>query len=172
MANETSTFRPARKKTLIAGLGNILLGDEGVGVKVIEEIEKRYNLPAYLSLLDGGTAGYALIDYIKGYERLIIIDAVKGGKKPGTIYRLNADDIQQRRDLKLSGHQISLPDVLCLAGKLDKLPEILLIGIEPKNMDYDLELSSAVRDAADKVIQALIEDLGISPSPSSNNETI
>ena len=150
------------KKTLIAGLGNILLGDEGVGVKVVEELEERYTLPADLSLLDGGTAGYALIDYIKGYDRLIIIDAVRGGKKPGTIYHLSADDIQQRRDLKLSGHQISLPDVLLLAGKLDKLPEILLIGIEPKNMDYDLELSSEVKDAADEVIQTLIEDLGIS----------
>jgi len=170
MANVTSTSRSATKKTLIAGLGNILLGDEGVGVKVIEELEKDFTLPAGLSLLDGGTAGYALIDYIKGYERLIIIDAVKGGKKPGTIYRLSGDDIQQRRDLKLSGHQISLPDVLCLAGKLDKLPEIELIGIEPKNMDYDLELSSEVKDAADKVIQILIEDLGISPASSMDKE--
>ena len=172
MANGTSTFRPAKKKTLIAGLGNILLGDEGVGVRVIEEIEKRFTLPADLSLLDGGTAGYALIDYIKGYDRLIMIDAVRGGKKPGTIYRLSEDDIQQRTDLKLSGHQISLPDVLCLAGKLDKLPEILLIGIEPKDMDYDLELSREVKDAAESVIESLVQELGISPSPSSSKETI
>ena len=168
MVNAISTSKSTMKKTLIAGLGNILLGDEGVGVRVIEEIEKGFTLPADFSLLDGGTAGYALIDYIKGYDRLIMIDAVKGGKKPGTIYRLNADDIQQRRDLKLSGHQISLPDVLLLAGKLDKLPEILLIGIEPKNMDYDLELSSEVKGAAEKVIESLVEEFGISPSPYSN----
>ena len=135
-------------------------------------MEKRFTLPVDLSLLDGGTAGYALIDYIKGYDRLIIIDAVRGGKKPGMIYRLSADDIQQRTDLKLSGHQISLPDVLCLAGKLDKLPEILLIGIEPKNMSYDLELSSEVKDAAENVIESLPQELGISPAPSSNKETI
>ena len=153
------------KKTLIAGLGNILLGDEGVGVRVIEEMERRFTLPANLSLLDGGTAGYALIDYMKGYDRLIMIDAVRGGEKPGTIYRLNADDIQQRTDLKLSGHQISLPEVLLLAGKLDKLPEILLIGIEPRDMEYDLELSSDVKGAAEKVIDLLAEELGISPSP-------
>lgn len=153
------------KKTLIAGLGNILLGDEGVGVKVIEEMEERFTLPANFSLLDGGTAGYALIDYMKGYDRLIMIDAVRGGEKPGTIYRLSADDIQQRTDLKLSGHQISLPDVLLLAGKLDKLPEILLLGIEPKDMDYDLELSSDVKKAAEKVIELLVQELGISPSP-------
>lgn len=165
MANGTSTSRPATKKTLIAGLGNILLGDEGVGVRVIEEMERRFTLPAGLSLLDGGTAGYALIDYMKGYDRLIMIDAVRGGKKPGTIYRLNADDIQQRTDLKLSGHQISLPDVLLLAGKLDKLPEILLIGIEPKDMDYNLELSSDVKDAAAKVIELLAQELGFSPFP-------
>lgn len=164
MANGTSIFNPTMKKTLIAGLGNILLGDEGVGVRVIEEMEKRFTLSADLSLLDGGTAGYALIDYIKGYDRLIMIDAVRGGKKPGTIYRLSADDIQQRTDLKLSGHQISLPDVLLLAGKLDKLPEILLIGIEPKDMDYDLELSSEVKGAAEKVIALLAQELFISPS--------
>lgn len=165
MANGTSTSKATAKKTLIAGLGNILLGDEGVGVRVIEEMERRFTLPANLSLLDGGTAGYALIDYIKGYDRLIMIDAVKGGKEPGTIYRLSADDIQQRTDLKLSGHQISLPDVLLLAGKLDKLPEILLIGIEPKDMDYDLELSCDVKKAAEKVIDLLAQELGISTSP-------
>lgn len=153
------------KKTLIVGLGNILLGDEGVGVKVIEGLEERFTLPANFSLLDGGTAGYALIDYMKGYDRLIMIDAVRGGKKPGTIYHLSADDIQQRTDLKLSGHQISLPDVLLLAGKLDKLPEILLIGIEPKVMDYDLELSSDVNGAAEKVIDLLAQELGFSHSP-------
>ncbi len=83
---------------------------------------------------------------------------------------MSKDDIQQRKDLKLSGHQISLPDVLLLAGKLDKLPEILLIGIEPKDMDYDLELSSEVKDAAGKVIQTLIEELGISPDSSIHKE--
>ncbi|MDT8316644.1 MAG: HyaD/HybD family hydrogenase maturation endopeptidase [bacterium] len=164
MASATYTSRPSIKKTLIAGIGNILLGDEGVGVRVIEEMERRFTLPAGLSLLDGGTAGYALIDYMKGFDRLILIDAVRGGKKPGTIYRLNADDIQQRKDLQLSGHQISLPDVLLLAGKLDKLPEILLIGIEPRDMDYDLELSRDVKDAAGKVIELLAQELNISPS--------
>ena len=157
------------KETLIVGLGNILLGDEGVGVRLIEELENRFIMPARLSLLDGGTAGYALIDYMKGYDRLIIIDAVRGGREPGTIYRLSADDIQQRRDLKLSGHQISLPDVLLLAGKLDKLPEILLIGIEPESMDYDLELSSPVRDAAGKVIESLVQEFAISPSREERN---
>ena len=151
------------KQTLITGLGNVLLGDEGVGVRVIEEMERRFILPPGISLLDGGTAGYALIDYMKGYDRLIIIDAVKGDSEPGAIYRLSTDDILQRTDLKMSGHQVSLPDVLLLAGKLDKLPEILLFGIEPKDMDYDLELSCEVKKAAERVIQTLVEELQIPP---------
>ena len=163
MSAISTSDEAVKKKTLIAGLGNILMGDEGVGAKVVEEIEKRCDLPEGVSLMDGGTAGYALIDYFKEYDRVVIIDAVTGGGAAGTIYRLNYDDILQRPDLKLSGHQIGLPEVLLLADKLGDLPEIVLIGVEPASMDYGLALSSDVCRVVDEAVSAVFEEIGISP---------
>ena len=80
------------------------MSDEGVGIKAIEKLESDYSLPSNVTLLDGGTAGYALLDIIEEYEKVIIIDAVLGGSKPGTIYRLTVDDILTKPELKLSGH--------------------------------------------------------------------
>ena len=165
MASGTSISRVTAKRTLVAGLGNILLGDEGAGVRAVEELQKRRDLPQYVSLVDGGTAGYALIDLMKGYDRLIIIDAVRGGGPPGSIYRLLADDIQQRPELRLSGHQIALPEVLLLAARLGELPETLLLGIEPQEMEYGLHLSDKVNNAVQDVIRMVFEEVEHSPPP-------
>ncbi|MDH3974589.1 MAG: HyaD/HybD family hydrogenase maturation endopeptidase [Deltaproteobacteria bacterium] len=154
-SNSTTSFRTDQKKILIAGLGNTLLGDEGVGVKIIESLEKRVHLPQNISLLDGGTAGYTLIDCMKDYEKVILIDAVRGGARPGTVYRLSFDDIIRRPELKLSGHQIDLPEVLMLAKQLGELPQIVLIGIEPENMEYGMELSLKVSRATREVMEEI-----------------
>ena len=148
-----------QKNTLIAGLGNTLLSDEGVGVKIITTLNNRGAIPENIVLLDGGTAGYTLIDCMKDFERLIIIDAVRGGDKPGTVYCFTFEDIINKPSLKLSGHQIDLTEVLLLADKLGELTETILIGIEPENMEYGEELSLSVKNAtgcAIKEIERLI----------------
>jgi hydrogenase maturation protease len=156
MANSKKrAFSTQSRKTLVVGLGNKLLSDEGSGVKTIEMLEKERNIPENFHLLDGGTAGYTLIDCMKDFERIIIIDAVKGGNRPGTIYHLSFEDIMKRPDLKLSGHQIDLPEVLLLAKKLGELPQVLLIGIEPENIGYGMELSPHVKSATDKVVKEI-----------------
>jgi len=142
-------------KTLVAGLGNTLLSDEGSGVKIIEILEKKKSIPVNFHLLDGGTAGYTLIDCMKDFDRVILIDAVRGGDKPGTIYHLSFEDIMKRPELKLSGHQIDLPEVLLLAKKLGELPQVLLIGIEPENIGYGMELSQSIKLAIDKVVKEI-----------------
>ena len=147
------------KKTLIIGAGNILLSDEGVGVRIVEKMEQGVPLPPQVTLLDGGTAGYALLDYMSGYERLILIDAVQGGGRPGEIYRLTYDDILREEEFKISGHQISLPEVLTLAKNLGALPETVLFGVEPERMEYSLELSETVTKAVDPVIQAVLKEV-------------
>lgn len=144
-----------KHKILVAGLGNILLSDEGIGVRIIEFLEKKGHLPHHVSLLDGATAGYTLIDCMKDFEKVILIDAVRGGDNPGTVYDFGFDDIINRPELKLSGHQIGLPEVLMLAKRLGELPEITLIGIEPRNLGYGLELSGDVKMAMGKVIKKI-----------------
>jgi len=149
------------KTFLIIGLGNILLGDEGAGVRVIERINEGCTLPENITTMDAGTAGYKLLDYMGGVDRLILIDAVRGGKPPGTIYRLNYDDIKNQPNIKLSGHQIDLPEVLALAEKLGKLPELVLIGIEPMMIDYGMELSKEVAGSIESVIDVVFREAGL-----------
>jgi len=151
----TSTSEKRNKKTLLAGLGNTLLGDEGIGVRIIEILEKEGKMPGHIHLLDGGTAGYTLIDCMKDFERVILVDAVRGGGKPGTIYLFSFDDIINKPELKLSGHQIGLPEVLLLAKRLGELPETILIGIEPENMAYGEELSLTAKKAVKQAIEAI-----------------
>ncbi len=146
-------------KTLIIGLGNTLLGDEGVGIRVVEDIRKTCQLPDHVQVVDGGTAGYKLLDWIKGKEQVILVDAVRGGEAPGAIYHLGYEDVKKRPDLKLSGHQIDLPEVLALAEKLGELPELLLIGIEPEVIDYGMELSKDVQSSIRPVIENILEVL-------------
>ena len=148
-------------KVLIIGIGNPLMSDEGIGIRIIEELGKKHNLPPHVSLLDGGTAGYALIDYMKGYEKVIIIDAVRGGKRPGSIYRLTSKEIIQQPQLKLSGHQIDFSEVIHLAEKLGELPEMVLIGVEPLKIDYGMELSREVKKVTASVIQSVLKETGM-----------
>ncbi len=146
-------------KILILGIGNILMSDEGVGIRAVERIEKDFKLSDNITLLDGGTAGYALLDIIKEYEKVIIVDAVLGGMEPGTIYTLTADDIMTKPDLKLSGHQIDLSEVVSLAKKLGELPELLLFGVEPGSLDYSSELGPEVSGVMDRLIETVIDEV-------------
>ena len=77
----------------IIGLGNILLRDEGVGVRVIEALQQQYTFSPSVKIVDGGTLGFALINEIEDCKTIIVVDAVKAGSEPGTIYRFTRDDI-------------------------------------------------------------------------------
>ena len=78
-------------RTLILGVGNLLLSDEGVGLRVLERLAATYDLPEGVQTLDGGTLGLDLLYYLEGVENLLIIDAVEMGKAPGTLLRLEGD---------------------------------------------------------------------------------
>ena len=151
----------SNKRILILGVGNILMRDEGIGVRVIEAIEASYKLPKNIQLLDGGTAGYTLIDCMDDFDRIIIIDAVRGGKSPGSLYRLSPDEIAGEKGLKMSGHKIELPELLALGQKLGRLPETTLIGIEPEDITWGMELSPALKSAVPAIIEAVFEEVGI-----------
>jgi hydrogenase maturation protease len=151
----------SKKRTLIIGVGNILMRDEGIGVRVIESMQEGYDLPDNIELLDGGTAGYSLIDCMYDFDRLIIIDAVLSGSAHGDICRLSPDDIAGEKKLKMSGHKIELPELLALGKQLGELPETTLLGIEPEDMSWGMELSSTVKSTLPAIIEAVFEELGI-----------
>ncbi len=143
---------------LVLGLGNILLSDEGVGVKVVEELLRWYNFSDSVEIIDGGTMGMELLSYFDERSHILIIDAVKAGNPPGTIVRI--DDPPAYFSTKVSPHQIGLADVLGAAIITDNLPRhVTLFGIEPKEMATGLELSSEVAQNLSRLVEMVVAEL-------------
>jgi hydrogenase maturation protease len=146
---------------LVIGVGNILFGDEGVGVHVIRAMQK-LELPDNIELLDGGTATLSFIDSLSNREKIIIIDAVKGNNKPGTIYRFTPADISVRKDISTSLHQIGIMESLTMFELLgNPLQNIVIFGIEPAVLDWGMTLSSGVNTVIPKVIEMICKELRI-----------
>lgn len=158
-AEQKSRSSP-RSPVLVLGVGNILLSDEGVGVRVIETMEGR-ELPDNVELFDGGTASVDLLDSLTNRDKVIIIDAVKGGNEPGTLYRFTPADITVQRQSLTSLHQISLLETLTMATCLGCAPrEVVIFGIEPKEVGWGMELSPEVAVVVPTVIQLVLAELG------------
>ncbi len=149
----------AAKNILVLGLGNILLGDEGVGVRVIEQLLSR-SLPDEIEVIDGGTAGYELINFFEGKEKVIIVDAVKTDDTPGSVYKMDLSVVQEDETVQLSLHQIGLKNVFKMASMMDLNPEVTLIGIVPKNyQDYKIGLSKEVEKSIPLAIETVLKEL-------------
>jgi hydrogenase maturation protease len=147
------------QRTVILGIGNILLSDEGIGVHVANELMQR-ELPPEVSVVEGGTDGFRLLNVITEADRLIVIDAVRGGDKPGTIYRFDIDDVRNSPSgFKTSVHQIGILEVIDLSGLIGKTPHTTVIGVEPKSLEMGLELSPEIMAKVPRVIELVLEEL-------------
>lgn len=146
--------------TAVLGLGNILLKDEGVGVRVVEAIRERYTCSPGVEIIDGGTLGLDLLPLIEGKERILIIDAVDFGKEPGYVSVLNDDQIPAVLAAKLSVHSIGLSDVLFAAKLLDMTPpKLRLIGIQPQSLEVGLDMSECISDKMEHLIDLTMQTL-------------
>jgi hydrogenase maturation protease len=147
-------------KTLILGVGNLLLSDEGVGLRVVERLATSYDLPEGVRILDGGTLGLDLLYYLEGVENLLIVDAVEMGKEPGTLLRLEGDEVPSFLSIKMSPHQIGIPDML-FAARLKDLypPNVVLWGVQPAVLDTGLELSPPVAAQVNALVDKVVEQL-------------
>lgn len=148
---------------LVLGVGNSILKDEGFGVHVIAQLEERreeLGIPPEVDIIDGATLGLDLLYYIEGREKVIMIDIVNAGEKPGTLFRFNSDDIKTKVKTKVSMHQVTLFDVLTMAQVSGKMPkEAIIIGIQPGEIDWGLELSPEVASQIPRVIELVLEEL-------------
>ncbi len=145
---------------LILGVGNILLGDEGAGVRAVELLQERYLFPDQVELVDGGTAGLELLSYLDGKEEMIIIDAIIGDEPPGTVKKMVLDDPPAFFQNRISPHQLGLSEMLSCAAMTDSLPDhISLYGIIPVTLETGLELSEAVARAVEDISLQVIADL-------------
>jgi len=150
---------PSAEKIVVLGLGNLLLSDEGVGVQVVNKI-RDMGLPPEVKIIDGGTEGFSLLPILMEAERLIIVDAVKGGGSPGSLYRFDLKDCPPFPDpYKTSAHQISFPEVISLARLIGPIPKATVIGVEPKSLEIGMELSSEIQAKIPRIIELVLEEV-------------
>jgi len=145
---------------LVLGLGNPLRGDDGVGPRIVEELERR-ELPEDVTAMDVGTAGLDLLHLLEGCDRAIVVDAADVGLKPGQFVRFTPDEARLAQNSDgLSFHQVGLSGVLSLANALEHaLPEIVIFGVQPTEIDWKEGLSPAVEATIPKLIEVLIEEI-------------
>lgn len=147
-------------KIKIIGIGNLLLMDEGIGIHAVNELMK-YKLPENIEIFDGGTAGFKLLELMNEADRVIFIDAVDNGKKPGTIISFKGDAIYSSyRKIRYSLHETDLSEVIKMATLLDYLPEIRIIGIQPKTVKYGMELSMELKNAIPEIVKKVFNEIG------------
>ena len=150
--------------TLVLGLGNILLRDEGVGVRVVQAMEG-VELPRDVELFDGATAGLDLVDALADRRKVIVIDAIEGDSEPGTVLRLSPEELAPRNAQSVSLHEIGLLDALVAAEQLGVRPkEVVIFGVKPKEVSCGLELSPEIDRLVPEIIELVMADL---PRPTS-----
>lgn len=146
-------------RTLILGVGNLLLTDDGFGVHFINSLDG-VQLPENVTVLEAGTVSHQLIPLFRELDRLIVIDVVDAGDRPGAIFRFSPDDIRAAAELKASLHQISLLDVLNMAALTGGRPDTVIIAVQPKDVSsWSMELSAELRAALPKVRELVWKEL-------------
>jgi hydrogenase maturation protease len=149
-----------RNSVALIGLGNILLKDEGVGVHAVEALQRRYDLPEGVRLIDGGTLGLDLLPLIEGVEKILFVDAMDLKKEPGAIAVIEDQEIPSLLEPKLSLHHVGLSDLLFASRFMGNQPaKMALVGIQPETMEVGLELSPVVLHRFEELLQTVVEKL-------------
>lgn len=140
----------------VIGVGNLLLGDEGVGVHAIRALEQT-GVPPRVELIDGGTAGLALIGYLEDVDKVIFIDAADMGQPPGTFRRFQPDEVRALiTERGLSLHETGLFNVLSLARQTGTWPpELIIFGVQPATLGHTVELSPACTAVLPALVAAI-----------------
>lgn len=143
-------------RVAILGVGNMLLKDEGIGIHVINAL-RQVPLPEEVAVIDGGTSPD--IPYlVDGADKLVLIDAVLGGGRPGDVYRFTPEDVLPEIEITLSGHEIDLFRSLCAMGFENKPREVVIIGVEPKEVGWGLELSPGLNGRLAQVMEVVLRE--------------
>jgi hydrogenase maturation protease len=147
-------------KTLVLGVGNLLLSDDGVGIHAIRRLLEQDCLPEDVQVVDGGTAGLYLLCYLEDVDRLVIIDCIDAKQAPGAILRMAGEDIPTYLSMKVSPHEITLPDLLASARLRDLVPrEVVVWGMQPASLDVGVELSPQLAARLDTLVECVVNEV-------------
>ncbi len=147
-------------RIVVLGVGNILLSDEGIGVRAVEKLQRDYDLPPEVVVIDGGTTGMEMLEDLSNADHLIIIDAVRSGKAPASIIRLADEQVPVFFRTKLSPHQIGLSDVLATLAFIGEQPGgVTVIGVEPVSLETGMALSPQVEARLPELMELVVTEL-------------
>jgi hydrogenase maturation protease len=146
------------ERVAVIGVGNILMADEGAGVEALKLLDER-GCPQNVELIDAGTAFFAIISDLEGFQKLVILDVARGGQPPGTVYRFEMDDVKGG-EIFVSLHDIGVVDALRMESLVGKVPDdIVFFGIEPEKIELSMGLSPTVRQGLDHLVDRVMEEL-------------
>ena len=146
----------ARAELLILGLGNLVCGDDGLGVVALEQLRSGYLLPPGVELLDGGTLGLSLLPHLLDSRRAILIDAIAAEGPPATLVTLAGEEVAHAAHHRLSVHQVGVGDLLDAGRLMGELPELALVGMVPGPVELSVELSEPVAEAIPALVAAVV----------------
>jgi hydrogenase maturation protease len=155
-------FDDPRCDVLVLGIGNLLWADEGFGVRCVEHLAAQWQVPDGITVMDGGTQGLYLLPYVQGAKRLIVFDAIDYGLEPGTMKRVEGDEVPRFMGAKkMSLHQTGFQEVIAAADLTGQLPEsLLLIGVQPEELeDYGGSLRPVVKARLDDAVAMAVGQL-------------
>ena len=152
-------------KTIVLGLGNVLYGDEGIGVRLAERIDRHHAFSPEVDIVDGGTRGFALLPYLEQAEQLLVLDAVDMDLSPGEVTVLEDEAVPRWLvTRKLSLHQTSFAELLALAAFRGTLPDkVIILGVQPADLTYGEPLSPLLEQQLPKLEErclAILRQLG------------
>ncbi|MET0091353.1 MAG: HyaD/HybD family hydrogenase maturation endopeptidase [Candidatus Thiodiazotropha sp.] len=147
-------------KILVIGMGNVLMQDEGIGVRAVEELEQRYHIPDGVEVVDGGTTGMELFEPMRGASSLIIADAVNTGAPYGSLVRIANEEIPAFFQTKLSNHQLGVSDLLALLALKGETPEqVTIVGMVPHSLENRLGLTPEAEAGLEGLVQMVVDEL-------------
>jgi hydrogenase maturation protease len=145
---------------LVLGIGNLIMCDDGIGVRVVQKLQQFYSVPDNVKAVDGGTLGLDLLPELENITNLILVDAVETGEKPGTCVRLSGQELPIALETKLSPHQMGLKDLLAVSELMGHSPrEMVLIGVQPACIEMDTELTPEIESKLDTLLASVLAEL-------------
>ncbi len=152
---ETLKPKKDKKKSAVIGIGNTLMSDDGVGVKVLELLE---DLPDHVGVVELATGGMTLLHHLEGLEEAVLVDAVDFGGRPGEIRLFKPDEVDTVKTVGYSLHDLDMIKVLELARRMDTLPgRVVIAAIQPVSLQMGEGLSREVKKALPELARRIIE---------------